>query len=91
MKFEESRLTSKGQITIPKSIRMQLGLKSGKSILFIPEGRDVVIKPKVKDTLLDLKRIRVELEKEGRLFTEKELKEMMKESKKEWSKIEWLA
>lgn len=88
MKFEEARLTSKGQVTIPKSIRTQLGLKPGKSILFIPEGRDIVIKPKVKDALSDLKRIRDELEKEGKLFTEKEIKRMMKESKKEWSKVE---
>lgn len=88
MKFEEARLTSKGQITIPKSIRTQLHLKPGKSVLFIPEGKDVVIKPKVKDSLLGLKEIRDELEKEGRLFTEKEIKGMMKESKKGWSKVE---
>ena len=45
MKFEEARLTSRGRVTIPKSIRMQLGLKRGKSVLFIPEGKAVVIKP----------------------------------------------
>ena len=88
MKFEEARLTSKGQITIPKSIRMQMGLKPGKSILFIPEGHDIVIKPKIKDTLSDLKRIRDELEAEDKLFTEKEIKQMIKEGKKEWSKVE---
>lgn len=88
MKFEEARLTSKGQITIPKSIRTQLGLKPGKRILFIPEGKDVVIKPKVKDSLRGLMELRSELEKEGKLFTEKEIRQMMKESKKEWSKIE---
>lgn len=88
MKFAEARLTSKGQITIPKSIRMQLHLRPGKSVLFIPEGKDVIIKPKVKDSLLGLKEIRDELEREGKLFTEKEIKQMMKESKKEWSKIE---
>ena len=88
MKFEEARLTSKGQITIPKSIRLQLGLKPGKSVLFIPEGKDVVMKSKVKDSLLGLKELRAELEREGKLFTEKEITQMMKESKKEWSKIE---
>ena len=88
MKFEEAKLTSKGQITIPKSIRIQLRLKPGKSVLFIPEGKDVVMKPKVKDSLSGLKEIRDELEREGKLFTEKEIKQMMKESKKEWSKIE---
>lgn len=84
MKFEEARLTSKGQITIPKSIRIQLGLKPGKSVLFIPEGRDVVLMPKLKEPLKDLEKIR----EEAPLFTEKEIKRMIKESKKEWSKVE---
>ncbi len=88
MKFEEAKLTSKGQITIPKSIRMQLNLKPGKSVLFIPEGRDMIIKAKSKDSLRDLERIRKELEEEGRLFTEKEINQMIKEGKKEWSKVE---
>ena len=88
MKFEEAKLTSKGQITIPKSVRLQLGLRPGKSVLFIPEGRDVMMVPKVKDSLKDLERIREELEEEGKLITEKEFKQMIKESKKEWSKIE---
>ena len=65
-----------------------MGLKPGKSILFIPEGHDIVIKPKIKDTLSDLKRIRDELEAEDKLFTEKEIKQMIKEGKKEWSKVE---
>lgn len=88
LKFDEAKLTSKGQITIPKSIRIRLGLKPGKRVIFIPEGKDVVMKPKVKDSLLGLEEIRTELEKEGKLFTEREIKQMMKESKKEWSKIE---
>jgi len=84
MKFEEARLTSKGQITIPKSVRIQLGLKPGKSVLFIPEGREVTMIQKVKEPLKELERIR-----EGApLFTEGEIKKMIKESKKEWSKIE---
>jgi len=88
VKFEEAKLTSKGQITIPKSVRTQLGLKPGKSVLFIPEGREVVMVPKVKDSLEDLKRIRKELEEEGKLISEKEFRQMIKESKKDWSKVE---
>lgn len=84
MKFEEARLTSKGQITIPKSIRTQLRLKPGKSVLFIPEGREVTMMPKVKEPLKELEKIR----EEAPLFTETEIKKMIKESKKEWSKIE---
>lgn len=84
MKFEEARLTSKGQITIPKSVRMQLGLKPGKSVLFIPEGREVTMIPKVKEPLKELEKIR----EDAPLFTEAEIKRMIKEGKKEWSKVE---
>lgn len=79
MKFEEARLTSKGQITIPKSVRIQLGLKPGKSVLFISEGREVTMIPKVKEPLKELEKIR----EESPLFTEAEIKEMIKEGKKE--------
>lgn len=88
MKTEEAKLTSKGQITIPKNIRTALGLKTGGRVVLIPEGREVVMIPKMKEPLRDLERIREELRKEGKLFTQKELQKMMKESKKEWSKIE---
>ncbi len=77
-------MTSKGQITIPKSVRMQLGLKPGKSVLFITEGREVTMMPKVKEPLKELEKIR----DEAPLFTEAEIKQMIKESKKEWSKVE---
>lgn len=84
MKTEEAKITSKGQITIPKNIRSSLGLKTGAKVIFIPEGREVVMIPKVKEPLKELERIR----KEGPLFTEEELKRMIKEGKKEWSKVE---
>ena len=77
-------MTSKGQITIPKSIRMQLHLKPGKSVLFIPEGREVTMIPKVKEPLKELEKIR----REAPLFTEAEIKQMIRENKKEWSKVE---
>lgn len=88
MKTEEAKLTSKGQITIPKNIRTALGLKTGGRVVLIPEGREIVMIPKMKEPLRDLERIREELRREGKLFTQKELQKMMKESKKEWSKIE---
>ncbi len=48
-----SRITTKGQVTVPKKIRDELKIKSGDVIQFVRKGGDVVIKP-VK-TLLDLK------------------------------------
>ncbi len=48
-----SRITSKGQVTIPKKIRDDLNIKTGDVIQFVKKREDIVIKP-VK-TLLDLK------------------------------------
>lgn len=84
MKIEEAKVTSKGQITIPKSIRNSLGLKTGGRVVFIPEGREVTMIAKTQDPLKEL----IELRKELPLFTKDEIKKMIKESKKEWSKFE---
>ncbi len=39
-------LTSKGQMTLPKAIRNQLGLKPGDAIEVIIEGRRAILIPK---------------------------------------------
>jgi len=49
-----SKVTSKGQATIPKEIRDQLGLKPGDRVAFIRRGNWVILYP-VKGTLLDLR------------------------------------
>ena len=48
-----SKITSKGQVTVPKKIRDELGVKPRDFILFIKQGSHIVIKP--AKTLLDLK------------------------------------
>lgn len=83
MKLEEAKITSKGQITIPKSIRNTLQLKTGGRVVFIPEGREIIMVAKTEDPLKGL----IELRKEIK-FSKKEIKEMIRESKKEWSKFE---
>ena len=83
MKIEEAKITSKGQITIPKNIRNSLGLKTGGRVVFIPEGREIIMVAKTEDPLKGL----LELRKEIR-FSKREIGEMIKESKKEWSKFE---
>ena len=42
--MELAKVTTKGQVTIPKSIRELLELKEGSKILFIQKGNDVIIK-----------------------------------------------
>jgi antitoxin PrlF len=49
-----SKLTIRGQTTIPKPIREYLGLEPGDRVLFVLKEDEVVLQP-VKDTLLDLR------------------------------------
>ncbi len=49
-----SKLTSRGQTTIPKRIRQRLGLEPGDRILFLEKDGEVVLQP-VKHTLRDLR------------------------------------
>lgn len=41
--MELAKVTTKGQITIPKSIRELLDLKEGSKIIFIQKGEDIII------------------------------------------------
>jgi AbrB family looped-hinge helix DNA binding protein len=45
--MELATVTSKGQVTIPVSIRRELGLKEGSKVLFFNKGSDVVIQNSV--------------------------------------------
>ena len=38
-------MTTKGQVTIPKSVRQQLGLKQGSRVVFVVEGDHAVLRP----------------------------------------------
>ena len=42
---EEAKITSKGQITVPKRVRQSLGVETGDSVVFEVRGGDVVIRP----------------------------------------------
>lgn len=48
-----STLTRKGQITIPKLLRDELGLELGDRVAFRRRGNEIVLKP-LQRTLLDL-------------------------------------
>ena len=42
---EQAKITSKGQITVPKKVRRALGVEPGDSLLFEHHGDEVVVKP----------------------------------------------
>lgn len=47
--MQTSRMTSKGQVTIPKEIREQLGIKPGEMVEFSSgPGRSVTLRPRNK-------------------------------------------
>jgi len=49
----KSKVTIKGQVTIPKKIREKLNIQPSDFVLFVRKGNEVVIKP--ARTLLDLR------------------------------------
>ena len=42
---EQAKITSKGQVTVPKRIRESLGVKPGDSLIFEENGDDMIVKP----------------------------------------------
>ena len=79
---EKAKLSKKGQVTIPKSIRKKLGLEPGKKISFDVIGKEVIIYPEIEDPLQELKQLQEEIQ-----FDEEEIEEMIESSKKKWSKL----
>jgi antitoxin PrlF len=49
-----TRLTKKGQVTIPKDIRDFLEIEPGDKLLFEISGKDVIIKP-IRKTIFDFR------------------------------------
>ncbi|MBR1884668.1 MAG: AbrB/MazE/SpoVT family DNA-binding domain-containing protein [Clostridia bacterium] len=84
--MELAKVTTKGQITIPKSIRDLLDLKEGSKILFIKKGNDIVIQ---NSAMLALEKIQKAFEGEAErmgLNTEDDVVQMIKEVRKNRSK-----
>ena len=80
--MELAKVTTKGQITIPKSIRELLNLKEGSKILFIQKGNDIVIQ---NSAMLSLEKIQNAFDGESErlgLKTEEDVNKMIKEYRK---------
>jgi len=70
--MEVSRISSKGQVTVPKSIRNLLNLAEGDRVAFIEENGKVVI---TKASLIALRQLQNEISREAdkKGITEKDL------------------
>ena len=80
--MESAKVTAKGQVTIPKSIREFLEIKEGSKILFIQKGNDVIIK---NSAMITLENIQKEFDGEAKrlgLETEEDVVEMIKKYRK---------
>jgi AbrB family looped-hinge helix DNA binding protein len=42
---EQAKITSKGQITVPRQVRHALGVKPGDSLVFEQDGEEVCVRP----------------------------------------------
>ena len=84
--MELAKVTTKGQITIPKAIREKLELKEGSKIIFLQRGEDIVIK---NSAMLALERMQNEFEGEAErlgLKNEDDVVKFIKDFRKEREK-----
>jgi len=61
----QSKITSKGQVTIPKDLRDRFGLKEGEEVLMVPENEGILLKHRMDSmrSLRGLLREEVDLKK----------------------------
>lgn len=81
--MELAKVTTKGQITIPKAIRDFLQIKEGSKIIFLQKGNDIVIK---NAAMIALEKIQDAFDGEAErlgLETEEDVVKMVKEYRKE--------
>jgi antitoxin PrlF len=50
---QRARLTSQGQITVPKAVREALGARPGDEIEFVPRGDELVVEVRHRRSVLD--------------------------------------
>ncbi len=84
--MELAKVTTKGQVTIPKAIREMLNLKDGSKIIFLQKGNDIIIK---NSAMLALEKIQDAFEGEAErlnLETEEDVVELVKDFRKERKK-----
>lgn len=85
--MEISRITSKGQITIPIEIRKKLNLKTGDKVVFIEDGDRVIFANSSMVALREFQQaMKGEAEKQG-IYSEDDVAKLVKDIRKElWEK-----
>lgn len=81
--MELAKVTSKGQITIPKNIRDLLKLKNGSKILFMKKGNDIIIKNSAMVALEDIQNSFEGEAKRLNLKTEEDVVDLIKKYRKD--------
>jgi antitoxin PrlF len=81
--MEISRITSKGQITIPVDIRKKLNLKTGDKVVFIEEGGKIIFANSSMIALREFQHaMKGEAEKQG-IYSEDDVNKLVKDIRKE--------
>lgn len=81
--MELAKVTSKGQITIPLSIRKLLSIKDGDKVLFVQEGNKVIMTNASMNALLELQESFKGIADELGVKTEQDVVDMVKEIRAE--------
>ena len=81
--MELAKITSKGQITIPKEIRKKLGVKDGDKVLFVEEEGRIIMMNSSMQALRDIQAAFKGAAEEAGLRDEQEVVELIKGMRRE--------
>ena len=81
--MELAKITSKGQITIPVSVRKQLGVKDDDKVLFVNDGDKIVLMNASMIALRDVQQAFQGVAKELNIHNEDDVVSMVKEIRAE--------
>lgn len=77
--MELAKVTSKGQITIPATIRKLLGVKDGDKVLFVQEGSKVIMMNASVNALMEAQKAFQGMARELGVNDEQNIVDMVKE------------
>lgn len=81
--MELAKITSKGQITIPVSVRRKLGVKDGDKVMFLDEGQGVVMVNASVQALIEAQADFAGVADRLGIKTEQDVVDMVKEVRRE--------